>query len=62
LDGLLLYSPNNDDWLMQLQLKYLWLSNLEVWLGADIFSGDREGVYGQFRDRDRLLLGMKLGF
>jgi hypothetical protein len=61
-DSLLLYSANNEDWLLQLQLKYLWMSNLEVWLGADIFSGDREGLYGQFRDRDRLLFGMKLGF
>ena len=57
-----LYSVNNQDSLIQAKLKYFWRSNLEVWLGADIFSGDSEGIYGQFRNYDRMLLGLELGF
>jgi hypothetical protein len=59
---LALYSPNNQDSLIQMKLKYLWRSNIDLWLGADIFSGDRDGLYGQFRDEDRVLIGLKLGF
>jgi hypothetical protein len=59
---LALYSPNNKDSLIQLKLKYMWRSNAELWLGADIFNGTKEGLYGQFRDVDRILLGLKWGF
>tara|TARA_R110001599_G_scaffold353742_2_gene596078 strand:- start:63591 stop:65396 length:1806 start_codon:yes stop_codon:yes gene_type:complete len=61
-NALALYSVNNQDSLIQAKLKYFWRSNLEVWLGADIFSGDSEGIYGQFRNYDRMLLGLELGF
>ena len=62
LDALSLYSLNHHDSLTQLKLKYLWQSNLELWGGADIFLGDRDGVFGQFRDQSRVLLGFELGF
>jgi hypothetical protein len=60
--GLLLYSVNHEDTWTQLKLKYVLRSNLELWLGADLFSGDRDGLFGQFTDYDRALVGMKLGF
>jgi len=43
-------------------LSYLWLGNLRVWLGADLFRGDRQGLFGQFRNEDRLLLGAQWSF
>jgi hypothetical protein len=61
-DALALYSLNHEDSMVQLKLNYVWRSNIDLWLGADIFSGDRAGLYGQFKDMDRLLLGIKLGF
>ena len=60
--GLLLYSINRQDSWTQLKLKYMFSSNLELWLGADIISGDKEGLFGQFSETDRLLMGLKLGF
>lgn len=62
LTSLALYSIDHEDSMVQLKLSHLWRSNIDLWIGADIFSGDRDGVYGQFSDRDRILLGMKLGF
>jgi hypothetical protein len=57
-----IYSPTNQDSWLHLKLSYLWRSNLEVWLGADVLSGDREGLFGQFTDQDRLLVGLEWGF
>ncbi len=62
LDVLGLYSPNRGDSSVQLKLSYLVRSNLELWVGGDFFSGDDDGLFGQFADRDRVLLGFKLGF
>jgi Protein of unknown function (DUF1302)/AMIN domain len=59
---LALYSINNQDSLIQAKLKYFWRSNIEVWIGADFFSGDRDGIYGEFRNFDRMLLGLEMGF
>ncbi len=61
-DALTLYSLNHHDSMLQMKLKYLWSSNIEVWVGADVFSGTREGVFGQFRERDRILAGFEVGF
>jgi hypothetical protein len=62
LQALGLYSLNRGDRQLQLKLSHLWRSNLEIWLGADIFAGNTDGIYGQFSARDRILLGFELGF
>jgi hypothetical protein len=31
-------------------------------MGADTFSGNRQGLFGQFRERDRVLVGFEYGF
>lgn len=62
LDFLALYSLNHQDSLSQMKLKYLWQSNLQIWGGLDVFLGDRDGVFGQFRDQSRVLIGFELGF
>ena len=60
-DALGLYSPNHGDRWVQLNLNYMLRSNLELWLGGDFFGGDREGVYGEFRGEDRVLIGFEYG-
>ncbi|MCX2981278.1 hypothetical protein EYC98_10425 [Halieaceae bacterium IMCC14734] len=60
--GLLLYSTDTEDTWAQVKLKYMLQSNLEIWLGADVFSGDEEGLFGQFEDTDRILVGLEWGF
>jgi hypothetical protein len=31
-------------------------------VGADLFQGDSDQVFGQFDKQDRMLFGLKLGF
>jgi hypothetical protein len=62
LRALALHSLDYHDELYQLKLKYWLAGNLEMWLAADIFSGDRDGLFGQFSEQDRVLLGLQYGF
>ena len=57
-----LYSVDHGDRLLQLKLSYMLRSNLELWVGGDFFGGDSDGMYGQFSEEDRVLLGLELGF
>ncbi len=61
-EALGLYSVDRGDRWINLKLSHLLRDNLELWLGGDIFAGDKEGVYGQFSSRDRVLVGLELGF
>lgn len=57
-----LYSLNRGDQLWRPKVSYLIHSNIELWAGADIFSGDRTGLYGQFKNANRFTLGFEWGF
>lgn len=59
---LALHSLNNGDGLMRPKLSHSLLSALEVWVGADVFYGNHEGIYGQFDQQDRLVMGLEWGF
>ena len=61
-EALGLYSLNHQDSSVQLKLKYLIQSNLELWVGADLFRGDSDQLFGQFDEQDRVLFGLELGF
>lgn len=61
-DALAVYSLNHHDSWLQFKLRYLMRSNLEVWLGGDFFQGNEDGLFGQFSEQDRFLMGMELGF
>ncbi len=54
-------NTNDGDGLVRPKLAYDLDENLELWLGADIFYGDRQGLFGEFRDNTRLMLGVRLG-
>lgn len=58
---LALHSLNHEDGLIRPKAAYFLLSNLEVWTGADLFYGEKSGLYGQFDRNDRLVLGFELG-
>lgn len=57
-----LYSIDYEDTLFQLRLKRWLGSRMELWVGADVFSGDKRGLFGQFAEQDRILLGLRVGF
>ncbi|MEH6474009.1 MAG: DUF1302 family protein [Halopseudomonas sp.] len=59
---LVLQSLNDKDGLVRPKLTFNVQSSLDLWLGADVFYGNRQGLYGQFDDQDRILIGMELGF
>lgn len=62
LESLLIYSFENRDALWQLSADYQLTTNVQLNAGVDLFSGDREGQLGRFRDRSRLNVGIELGF
>lgn len=61
-ETLVLLSVNNGDGLIQPKLSYNLHSETNVWLGADIFYGSTQGLYGQFKNNDRLYFGYEQGF
>lgn len=61
-EALLVHNLNNDDGLLQLSLNYEWSTRINLKIGADIFYGDPQGLYGQFTKNDRMTAGIKIGF
>jgi hypothetical protein len=62
LQALSLYSLNNKDMLFQFKLRYWLYSNMEIWIGSDMFRGTQRGLFGQFDEQDRVLVGFNYGF
>ncbi len=62
LELLVLQSLNGHDGLVRPKLTHSLLSNLEIWVGADIFHGNKDGLFGQFDQADRVVAGFRLGF
>ena len=54
-------NANRGDWMLRPKVSYFLTSNLEVNIGGDFFGGDRNGLFGQFEDRNRIYLGLTLG-
>ncbi|MCJ8299043.1 MAG: hypothetical protein MJK13_08940 [Pseudomonadales bacterium] len=59
---LALHSPTNNDGLIRPKLSYNLRSGFDLWLGADVFYGSKSGLYGQFKDRDRIYTGFEWSF
>ena len=57
-----LHSLNRHDGLVRVKVSYNMVSNLDVYLGGDRFYGDNKGLFGQFDQADRVVVGVELGF
>jgi hypothetical protein len=55
-------SLDHGDGVVQSKLSYNYSENIDIYLGVDSFYGDREGLYGQFKDADRFRIGLEWGF
>jgi hypothetical protein len=55
-------STNDGDGLVRPRLSYEWKDNVKTWVGADIFYGTQDGLFGEFSDNDRIVIGVELGF
>lgn len=58
---LLIHSTNNSDGLIRPKVSYEWQDNIKVWMGMDIFYGNQTGLFGQFSNNDRLVVGVVWG-
>ncbi len=61
-DVRLLVNTNEGDGLARFLVRYEVNDLVTLTAGAEKFFGTRDGVFGQFRDRDRITLGLRLGF
>jgi len=59
---LLIANTNNGDGIIRPKISYEWQDNIKTWLGADIFYGDRQGVFGQFEQNDRVVIGLEISY
>lgn len=59
---LLIQSLNDGDGLVQTDLEYEYRDNITLKLGADIFYGNRHGLFGQFSHNDRVTFTIEVGF
>ena len=61
-EALLIHSLNQGDGVLQASLEYEWLTNIRLKVGADIFYGNSLGLFGQFNEKDRVSMGIEVGF
>ncbi|MDN5941156.1 MAG: hypothetical protein L0H94_04650 [Nitrospira sp.] len=57
-----LHNVNFGDGLVRPKVSYELRDNMKVWLGFDLFHGNRSGLFGQFDQNDRLVTGIEIGF
>jgi hypothetical protein len=61
-ETLFIHSLNDGDGVISPKLNYEYASNINVWVGADIFYGKSDGLFGQFNNEDRIYVGFEWGF
>ncbi|EPJ53715.1 MAG: hypothetical protein OFPI_09700 [Osedax symbiont Rs2] len=61
LEALAMYGVDQNDSSIQVELSHMLESNLKIWVGADLFKGNKQSLFGQFNDTDRLVLGFEWG-
>jgi hypothetical protein len=54
--------PNRADFMLRPKLNFTFNSHLKTALGADLFGGDYNGVFGQFDNSDRVYLELRFLF
>jgi hypothetical protein len=57
-----LHGTEFDDGIVRPEVKWLFSDWGQVYLGYDYFYGDAEGLFGQFDERSRALLGWRFDF
>jgi hypothetical protein len=57
---IVLHSLNRADGILRPRFTYTARDNMNVYLGADVFYGTKGGFFGQFKERDRIVLGLEL--
>lgn len=61
LETIWIQNVNDGDGLVRPRIEYELRDDLQVWLGADVFYGKSAGVFGEFDEDDRVVLGFEWG-
>ena len=61
-EALLIQSLNEGDGVLQASLVYEWRTNVRLKIGADVFYGKSQGLFGQFDENDRVSMAIEFGF
>ncbi|RMF17037.1 MAG: hypothetical protein D6757_01835 [Alphaproteobacteria bacterium] len=59
---LVIRSLNDGDGLTQAKLSYEFRSQITLSFGLDFFDGTHEGLFGEFRDANRITFDIEVGF
>ena len=59
---LLLHDIDYKDGMVRPKLTYEYNDEINIYAGADIFYGNEDGLFGQFKETDRLVSGIVIGF
>ncbi len=62
VEVLTLHNFHEGDRLFRPKIRYDWSDNLIVHIGADIFTGNNTGLFGQFESNDRFFIQLEYGF
>ena len=62
LEILALHGFDQRDGSVQSKLRYMLESNVSIWIGSDTFYGNKNGLFGQFNHKDRILFGAEWSF
>ncbi len=57
-----LHNLGLDDGLARPKITYQMNDNTTLWLGVDIFYGNKQGLFGQFKKRDRMVSAVEIAF
>jgi hypothetical protein len=61
LETIWIQSINDGDGLVRPRVEYAVRDDLQVWMGFDVFYGTRDGIYGEFDENDRFVIGFEWG-
>lgn len=61
-ETLWVHNVNHGDGFIRPKLSYEWRSDTKIWAGFDLFYGSEKGLFGQYDQRDRALVGIEWSF
>ncbi|VAW52301.1 hypothetical protein MNBD_GAMMA05-161 [hydrothermal vent metagenome] len=59
---LFLHDLDYEDGMLRPKLSYEYNDKVNIYAGADIFYGSKDGLFGQFKETDRIVSGIIIGF
>jgi hypothetical protein len=58
---LFLHDIDYEDGMVRPKITYEYSDEVNIYVGADVFYGDEDGLFGQFKETDRFVSGIIVG-